>query len=154
MSSVLWLFMEESRGSNTAAYQELMLFRREAHLWPDSGATSQAVPAYSHFFLPQRYRLCCAGQLEGHSKEILQLKNNHISLFMFLAVSVLWSSSRSCVIPSATAAQGQEQLCMCRGDCWRKVTLSLLFSATSSCFSCHIRSVTWITKSPTRWGNF
>lgn len=39
------------------------------------------------------------------------------------------------VIPSATAAQAQEQLCRCRGDCWDEVTLSLMFSATGSCFS-------------------
>lgn len=61
-----------------------MPFEREAHLCPGSGATSPAVLAYSHLFCPQHNHLCCAGQLEDQSTEILQLKYNHISLFFLL----------------------------------------------------------------------
>lgn len=89
--------------------QTINAIRKGGPPLPGSSATSPAVHMYSHLFLPQHDHLSCAGQLEDQSTEILQLTNNYISLFIFLAVSVPWSSSRSCAIPSATAAQGQEQ---------------------------------------------
>lgn len=90
------------------------MFQRDAHpTWEQSHLPSS--PCLQPPASPAAPPALLCGWPEDLSTEILRLKNNHISLFIFLAVLALWSSSRSCVTSPATAAQGQEQLCWCWG---------------------------------------